>query len=68
MQNLRNLYPSLEDFILEFSPDAQALMARYERHAIMADYSTLETLNYDFGTNTASSWQGVNEKTAEKQK
>ena len=68
MQNLRNLYPSLEDFIQEFSLDAQALMARYERNAIVEEYSTLEILDFAYGTNAASSWQGVNEKTAEKQK
>ena len=68
VHNLTSRFQSYESFNQAFGPDTQAKMARDERYAIMADYSTLETLNFAFGANAASSWQGVNEKTAEKQK
>lgn len=56
VHNLTSRFQSYESFNQAFGPDTQAKMARDERHAIMADYSTLETLNFAFGANAASSW------------
>ena len=56
VHNLTSRFQSYESFNQAFGPDTQAKMARDERHAIMADYSTLETLNFAFGTNAAAGW------------
>lgn len=56
VSNLRENFQSFKDFAIAFNPQTQVEFGCDERKSIMADYSTLATLDLALGEHSSSNW------------
>lgn len=56
VSNLRENFQSFKDFAIAFNPKTQVEFGCDERKSIMADYSTLATLDVALGEHSSSNW------------